>query len=405
MFSAKDLFKKRLGAHVKELSRYGKYIFNGHIAILLLFLISALAVFYQQWLAQLSPSFPSEWIVIGIFGLLTVYNPLQTMLAEADIVFLIAAEEKMRTYFRRTILYSFSIQLYVVVLAAAALGPLYFHAFPMRSGWVYLTTIFLLLIFKGWNVIASWWMYTIRDKAFRRVDLFVRFILSTVVIMFFMQEQMIFAAIVTILYIGLFMYIQRLSTKNVGIPWDELIAQDQHRMHSFYRFANLFTDVPHMKNKLKQRKWIGPFIRKNTPYGQKHTYAYLFRLSFLRSGDYASMYIRLLLIGGGLLLLVPNVWLKVLFGVLFMYMSMFQMIPLYKHHRTMIWLDLYPVLEVDKKRAFRSLIMQITWIQIILYTGLFFIQQLYMIATVFFLSAMIFMYVFSYIYMSRKMTT
>jgi len=404
MFNAAELFKERLSAHVKELSRYGRYIFNGHLAILLLFLISALAVFYQQWLAGLSSSFPSEWIVIALFGLLTVYNPLQTLLKEADIVFLIAAEEKMRTYFRSTIVYNFVIQLYIVILAGAALGPLYFHAFPTRNGWVYIATIVLLIVFKAWNLAAKWWMYTIRDHSLRILDAFIRFLLSTSVIMFFVQEQMMYAAIVTIIYLGLFIYIYRLSHQNVGIPWDELIQKDHHRMNSFYRFANLFTDVPHLRNKLKQRKWIAPLVRKYIPYGRKHTFSYLFRLSFLRSGDYASMYIRLVIIGAILIILVPNMWLKGIFGLLFIYMSMFQLIPLYKHHRTMIWLDLYPVEVDDKRRAFQALISRVTWIQIVVFTLTFVGLQLFIVAGIFFISAIVFMYVFSFAYMRRKLT-
>lgn len=404
MFNAQELFKQRLSAHIKELSRYGKYMFNGHIAIVLLFLISALAVVYQQWLAQLPQTFPSEWIIIGVFGFLMVYNPIRTLLAEADIVFLIAAEEKMRAYFRSTVLYSFVMQLYVVILVAAALGPLYFHAFPLRSGWVYIATIVLLLVFKAWNTIASWWMYMIRDRSLRLIDRFIRFLLSTAVLMFFIQEEMLFAAIVTILYIGLFLYVYRITHHNVSIPWDELIRFDQQQMNRFYRIAHLFTDVPHMKNTFKERKWIAPFIRKRISYGQTYTYTYLYRLSFLRSGDYGGMYIRLLVIGGGLLFLIPNEWMKLLVGLLFIYMSMFQLIPLYGHHRMMIWTDLYPVEEVDKKRAFRSLIDSLTWIQIGLFTLLLLVQQLFIPAVLFLSSALIFAFVFHSTYINRKLT-
>lgn len=404
MFSAQKLFKERIGAHVKELSRYGKYIFNGHIAILVLFLISALAVFYQQWLAQLSSSFPSEWIVIVIFGVLTIYNPLQTLLKEADIVFLIAAEKQMKSYFQSTIMYSFIIQLYVVILAAAVLGPLYFHAFPSRSGWVYIGTVVLLVFLKGWNLLAKWWMYRIRDMSLRRLDACIRLLLSMTVIMFFIQEQMVYAAIITGIYVVLFLYIYRFTHKNYGIPWDELIQQDRHRMNSFYRFANLFTDVPHLKNKLKQRKWIAPIVRKQVPYGQEHSYSYVFRLSFLRSGDYASMYMRLLIIGSILLFLVPNIWLKGIFGLLFIYMSMFQLVPLYKHYRTLIWTELYPVQEKDKQRAFYTLIHQVTWLQIIIYTLLFAVQKVFVGAGIFFVSGIAFMYIFSFMYMRKKLT-
>jgi len=60
MFDSHAFFKRRLSAHVKELSRYLRYIFNGHMAVAMLFFISALAYYYQQWLAQLSEQFPTS---------------------------------------------------------------------------------------------------------------------------------------------------------------------------------------------------------------------------------------------------------------------------------------------------------------------------------------------------------
>lgn len=247
-------------------------------------------------------------------------------------------------------------------------------------------------------------MHRVRDKSLRILDGCIRLFLSTSIIMFFIQEQMTYAVIVTGMYLALFIYIYRFTHKSYGIPWDELIQQDLHRMNSFYRFANLFTDVPHLKNKLKQRKWIAPMVRKQVPYGQSHSYSYIFRLSFLRSGDYASMYIRLLIIGSILLFLVPNMWLKAIFGLLFIYMSMFQLVPLYKHYRTMIWMELYPVQEKDKKRAFYTLIHQVTWLQIIIYTLLFVVQKLFIVAGIFFISSVAFMYIFSFVYMRKKIT-
>src|SRR5690625_2461633 len=103
MFDAKGLFKERLSAHLKETNRYLKYIFNGHLAIVMFFLISAIAVYYQQWLAQLPADFPTAWIIGVIFGVLVSYNPVKTLLQEPDLVFLLPAEQKMGYYFRNVL--------------------------------------------------------------------------------------------------------------------------------------------------------------------------------------------------------------------------------------------------------------------------------------------------------------
>lgn len=164
MFDSHAFYKKRLSMHIKELSRYMRYIFNGHIAFAILFFIAAIAYYYQAWLAQLPEDFPTA-IIIGLaFGLLVSYSPVRTLLKEPDLVFLIAAEEKMRSYFRNSIIYSFVIQLYLILLIAAAFGPLYTASFPDREGNPYLLTIVILLFFKVANLFVNWWMYKIREK-------------------------------------------------------------------------------------------------------------------------------------------------------------------------------------------------------------------------------------------------
>ena len=58
-----------------------------------------------------------------------------------------------------------------------------------------------------------------------------------------------------ILLVGLIVY-YRNQTRNKGIKWEFLIEQDERRMTAFYRLANMFTDVPKLKNKVKRRKWL-----------------------------------------------------------------------------------------------------------------------------------------------------
>src|SRR5699024_8531806 len=89
-----------------------------------------------------------------------------------------------------------------------------------------------------------------------------------------------------------------LTRKQVGINWHLLVEKDLNRMQSFYRLANLFTDVPHIKSRMKKRKWLVACVNRFIPFKNKYTFDYLYRITFFRSGDYLGMYIRLLVIGG-----------------------------------------------------------------------------------------------------------
>src|SRR5699024_6634590 len=112
MFDSHAFYKKRPSEHLKETSRYLRYMFTGHTALVLLFLVLAFAFYYQQWLAQLLENFPSSWIIGIAFGFVASYSPVRTLLKEPDLVFLTVAEEKMGAYFRNSLIYSFIIQLY-----------------------------------------------------------------------------------------------------------------------------------------------------------------------------------------------------------------------------------------------------------------------------------------------------
>src|SRR5699024_12432880 len=114
------------------------------------------------------------------------------------------------------------------------------------------------------------------------------------------------------------------------VACDILVEADISRMHTFYRIANLFTDVQNMNNRVKKRNWL-KFMIDRIPFAKKYTYDYLYRIAFIRSGDYLGMYMRLLLIGGLLIYFIPSVWMKLLLGMLFLYLRSLQMIKLDQH--------------------------------------------------------------------------
>ncbi|MBR3119150.1 MULTISPECIES: ABC transporter permease [Oceanobacillus] len=378
MFDSHEFYKKRFSSHLKETGRYLKYIFNGHMAFAILFFISASAYYYQQWLTELPANFPTALIIGITFGLIVSYSPVRTLLKEPDLVFLIVAETKMGAYFRNALIYSFVIQLYMILLFAAAFGPLYFASYPERAGSMYLLTLVLLLLFKVANLFANWWMLKVREPGIRNIDLLIRTVLNGVIFYFIVNGDMLFAGITSILFVIVFLYDYYYSNKQSGLAWDLLVEKDQNRMQTFYRIANMFADVPHLKNRVKKRQWLVHLVNRGVPIEKKHTYDYLFRISFIRSGDYLGMYVRLIVIGGLFIYFIPNVWMKILFGILFLYLSTFQMMPLYQHHRTNMWLDLYPVELNYRRSAVLKIVYQLSTIQTLLFALLFVLLQEYL---------------------------
>ena len=402
MLDVKQLFSVRLKAHVLELSRYLRYILTGHLAIAMVFILGALSVYYHRWLDMMPEEFPSEWLMAVIFGFVAVYAPIQTFLKKADLVFLIPAEYRLKGFFLRAILYSFFTQLYLLVLAVVALAPLYFQTFSDYTGKELRLLFVLLIVLKIWAFVVSWWMHKVRDASTRKMEGFLRFFLVTVLIFFFMQQEIVYTIIVTVLLIGLWLVNIYFAKQNNSVNWELLIEQNYRRKRAFYRLANMFTDVPHLETQVKKRRILATLLTKSIALKKESTFLYLFRLTTVRSTDYLGIFLRLLVIGLILVWTVPNAWLMLVFGLLFMYVIFLQMLPLYRHHRLLVWIDLYPIKVADRMASFTKWIRQMMLFTAILFVIPFLIEQRWLEGAIMIGASLLFIYMILPSYIQKK---
>src|SRR5699024_8670905 len=142
------------------------------------------------------------------------------------------------------------------------------------------------------------------------------------------------------------------TKRQSGLTWDVLIENDRYRMAAFYRFVSNFANVPQLSKRMKKRRLLAKMIEQMVPFKHSSTFTYLYRLTFIRSNDYLNLYVRLTILGGIIIVFIPSSWVKVAIGLLFLYMTSFQLIPLFHHYRTSIWLDLYPVNKEIQQTSF-----------------------------------------------------
>lgn len=400
MFDAKALFKKRLAEHMKLLNRYLRYIFNGHFMIALIFMIVTISVYYQQWLQTITDPLLPTILMALLFGLVVSYNPLQFFLKEPDKVFIIVKEVEMQPYFNRGLLYNYIFQLYLIVLVAAAIGPMYQHLYSDKGTNYYFFIILLMLLLKGWNMWMNWYMMRIHNPTVRQGDKLIRTLLS-IAIFYFLIVGKGFVFFLVLYFINVIPNVMQ-ARKQAGLAWDVLIENDAHRMAQFYRFVSMFADVPQLANRLKKRKLLTSMLNKSIPFAHRKTFDYLFKLTFVRSGDYLNMYVRLIVLGGLFIFFVPNELLQIAFGLLFLYMTIFQMTSLYYHHETSMWLDLYPVEDGAKQKSYLAFSSQLTWIQIIVFAIFFSVMQQFTAALLFVVGGVVFHLIFHKAYVAKK---
>lgn len=361
------LWKERFRHFLKEVRTYSKYVFNDHLKFIFVFIIGAGAYYYQQWLQTLTPSFPAALVMAVLIGLVLTAGSIQTLLKEADLVYLLPVEEKLKPYFTKAFLFTFMIQLYIIAIVAAALAPLYFQQMK-QTGAGYIWLVLAFVIVKAWNSFVAWEKSFLTDQNVQRADWFIRFILNGLFVYFLVERVSVMFIGGIVLLMVLYLAILHQMVKGKPLNWEYLISEEGKKMMLLYRIANMFIDVPALKERVSRRKWLDFIL---SIIGEKRTYLYLYTRTFLRSGNYFGLYVRLLALGGVILYFIPFLYGRFIVSLIFLYLIGYQLLTLWKHHRMKIWLDLYPVGGEEKKKDFLALLNAILITGSIIFTIVF----------------------------------
>lgn len=401
MFNPQQLWKERFGTFAKETGSYLRYIFNGHLVIVVLFLLGTAAFYYQEWIKTLQPDFPAAWIIALILAFVLTYSPIQTFLTEADKIFLLPLETRLHDYFRKSIIFSLSLQSYILLLVLAVLMPLHvkIHGADFKSFFILLIALILI---KWFNILIRWNVQYFIEKNVRLTDSIIRFFINVVLLYFiFSGAQLIFAAVPAVVIILLYWYYKK-QVKDKGLKWEQLIEDEERRMNAFYRVANMFTDVPKLRDRTKRRKWLDWLVNV-IPYRQDLAFSHLYLRTFARSGDYFGLLVRLSLIGGAALYFLTYGPGQILLALLFMYLTGFQLLPLWNHHQNKLWVGLYPVPENARKKSFTSLLLGIMIFQAAVFAGAVLIKGEWLSAVIVLASGIAFSLFFVYFYSQNKL--
>ncbi|WP_404449110.1 ABC transporter permease [Sutcliffiella horikoshii] len=354
MFNVDQLWQARFSQYIKDTRRYLRYMFNDHLVIVMIFLLSGLALAYQNWLEVVPPDFPYALLMGAVLALLMTRGSIHTFLKDPDLVFLLPLEEKLKPYIKKSFLYSIVLESYFLLLVFGVSVPLFF-TLTDATFQTLISVLLLLLGMKSWNLWMTWLINFYTDKKARIADWWVRLALNFGLLYLVLSgASLLFIGVVVLIMLLLLVYFQN-ATKKMNWKWDLLIENEVKRMQLFYRVANLFVDVPGLKEKVKRRKWLDVLLAM-TPYAKDKSFDYLYLRTFLRSGDYFGLYLRLVVIGAVLLLTLPVGYATYLVPVLVLYLTGFQLIPMWRHHYNKLWLSIYPVEEKHRVLAFTKMI-------------------------------------------------
>ena len=290
MNNLREIWGSRFVHYITELQKYLKYVFTGHLAIVFVFTIGAGGYAYSEWLKEVPAEFPAALLTAIILGAALAYSPPVTLLKPADIVYFLPLEKKLNTYIKQALRWSLFSQLPLPFL-------LYIVALPLLSATgtgakaAYIGIAVFIVLLK--------WVFVEAEYSFRHAqdgrqiwsDRAIRFLLAGLFVYFILVGIPILLLVLGAI-IGVYNFYWQKRRKEKPFPYDHFISLEQNRMMRFYRFANYFTDVPHLKGSVSRRGWLG-FLAGTPKFGQTVPQHYLVRRTFIRTDDIFWLWVRL----------------------------------------------------------------------------------------------------------------
>lgn len=350
------LFHERLQRFSAELVRYGQYMANGGVLMVAVFLCGLLAYYYPNLVKAIPAWFPVPYTLALVLAFFVTRSPHRTFLLEADLLFLNPAETRMARYFQKTQVYNFVVQCIGLFLVLLLFVPLYQGTMKPHGAqlWLYWAVPLLL---KGWNVHCSWIVMRLPDKKQGAAYTVARFGFTYFALAWMLTEGGFLAyqgvpygAIVwMVLMVWYHIGLQHIPKKH-AYQWYRLLEMENGLRLRFYQIANQFRDVPSLQQRVMPRRWL-IWIAGLIPYRQANAGRILFLKTFLRSGDLAGMYFRLLVLSSLLIMMLPGPLAKAAVIALFFFMSASQLKGIGSQARHRSRTSLLPINEEQQKSA------------------------------------------------------
>ncbi|KXH79289.1 ABC transporter permease [Sporosarcina sp. HYO08] len=363
MKNLRDIWGVRFVHYMNEFQRYMKYVFTGHLAIVLVFTIGAGGYAYSEWLKEVPEHFPAALLTAIVIAAALCYSPPVTLLKQADSVYFLPLEQQLGEYMKRALRWSFFSQLPLPFILLIVALPL-LSATGTGSNSSYLGIAVFIVVLKMIFVQSEFNARYVLEGRKVWLDRTVRFLLASILIWIGLHGSPLILPIIAVM-IGLYAQYWKKRTAEKPFPYDHFIALEQNRMMRFYRFANYFTDVPHVKGSVSRRRWL-KFLMTQPKFGNNNaTHAYLVRRTFLRTDDIFWLWLRLTILSVLGALFIPFPIVVFIFVGSLAFASAVQIVHALGAGDEFRMDMLFPEKEDRRSAAVQETVRTVQWIQVI----------------------------------------
>lgn len=268
------------------------YIFQSGLAVVLLLSMIAFSAWYTAFLNNIPPNLPIRWIMLVVLGPLAVYSSFRTYLAQADLIFLLPQESRMKEYLNPAIRSGIMYKLIGLLLILLLIWPLYIrsegHPQPF---WLLLTALILLKLLSAYGTWQEFRMVTARSRAGYRLLRYCFILLMLAAWLW----QPAWKSAVFMLMLSLNYYLALRFPLKHNVPWENLIAAEKAGSAKVMRFLSWFVDVPLEGQRVIRRSWLSS-AGNRISWNSASAYRYLLIKTFIRS-ELLGILLRLLPLG------------------------------------------------------------------------------------------------------------
>ena len=364
MSNIENIFSERRKKEQELKLTYSKYIFNSHLIMFLIIVLGAALINYSKWIAVAS-QFELYSVFIAAMLAFSYYlasTKIKTYIKEADSVFLLPLEKYYKKIGAKTVM-SLTITHIIAVII------FYFATKPITSiiGSINKLGIFLLLMIIILNNLLKYFQvihYTelVWIKIIQFIVIFIQILVVFVVNTYILIFDMI--GVAALAYCTF--YIFKNATNKVSsedqekfvVKWNEAAEYDKHRMESYLKFVNMFVDVPLSGVKVARRKYFDILLPKVTKenFTKENSFKYYYYRVFLRQENTIYLALRLMLLAILIIFSFKNSYVSAISIISYSYLTIIQLVPLYKQMSNNIWHSILPIDESIKVGSFKKML-------------------------------------------------
>jgi len=364
MSNIENIFSDRRKKEQELKLTYSKYIFNSHLIMFLIIVLGAVLINYSKWIAIASKvELYSVYIAATLaFSYYLVSTKIKTYIKEADAVFLLPLEKYYRKVGLKTVINSTVVHIITVVI-------FYFATKPITNliGNIDRLSIFMLLIVIIWNNLLKYLQVIhYKEIIWSKLLLFIVIFMQLLVV-FFDDIAIRIIYLISIIVLAVFTYYimknagNKLNAKDQEkyvVNWNQAADYDKHRIESYLKFVNMFVDVPLSGVKVARRKYFDILLPKLTKdnFKKENSFKYYYYRVFLRQENTVYLALRLMLLAALVIFSFKNTYVSGLAIISYSYLTIIQLVPLYKQMSNNIWHSILPVSEDIKIKSYKQLL-------------------------------------------------